>query len=121
MMITFFLTLASGFALGCIYTLIRSRRRRDIVDMQLQSLKQTAKGMIDSGNLAGLNPHKVYKFCEQYEQLKAERDGLSESVHDMCEKVSAILRDGDYVEDIYYVPESSLFDILEKNKKPKRW
>ena len=110
------ISLAAGFALSCIYVLLRTRKKREASDMQLQSLKQSAKEMIGSGNFTGLNPHKVYNFCKQYEQMSADSRRWARDVDEMCEAVSGILRDCDFVEDIYYVPESMLLDILELNK-----
>ena len=120
MVTAFFLILSAGFALGCIYTLLRSRRSRDESDMQLQSLKQAAGDMIKSGSMTGLNPHKVYKFCIQYEQMSADNKELSEELDDMCSQTADVLRDCDNFEGIYNVPEWMLLDILEKNDTPTR-
>ena len=108
------ISLAAGFVLGCIYVLLRTRKERDASDPQMQSLKQTAKEMIENGNLTGLNPHKVYKFCCRYEQMTADNKRWAADVRDMCEAVNRIHRDCEYVEDLYYVPEQMLLDILER-------
>ena len=117
------ISLAVGFALGCIYTLFRTRRVRDESDIQLQSLKQSAKEMIESGNLTGLNPHKVYKFCKQYEQISADNKQCHEDISRMCDQIGFILINcdhepspDDYTEDIYHVPHYMLLDILERKK-----
>ena len=110
------ISLSIGFALGCVYVLLRTRRTRCIADPQIQSLKETAREMISKGSLAGLNPHKVLRLCAEYEEMKADNQMYIVSTHCVRRTVQTILRDYDRVEDIYYFPESVRLDILAGRK-----
>lgn len=118
-----FISLAAGFALGTVYVLLRTRRSCDESDIQLQPLKQAANEMIKTGNLTGLNPHKVYKFCLLYEQMAAEIKSLRTHVRDMDAEVNFILANcrhepspENYAEVTYHVPRYMLLDIQDRKK-----